>query len=83
MDYVSALCFISGCDLCVIERILAIKKAGAIDPKFMLVIKDNLLSGNVTAAKSYAKNTDNPVAKMIEKGILRMGKPLDTIEKSM
>ena len=66
-----------------IERMLAIKKAGAIDPKFMLVIKDNLLSGNVTAAKSYAKNTDNPVAKMIEKGILRMGKPLDTIEKSM
>jgi biopolymer transport protein ExbB len=66
-----------------IERMLAIKKAGAIDPKFMLVIKDNLLSGNVTAAKSYAKNTDNPVAKMIEKGIMRIGKPVDAIEKSM
>jgi biopolymer transport protein ExbB len=66
-----------------IERMLAIKKASAIDPKFMFIIKDNLLSGNVAAAKSLAKNTDNPVARMIEKGVARMGKPLDTIEKSM
>ena len=54
------------------ERMIAIKKAGAIDPKFMLIIKDNLLSSNITAAKSLAKNTDNPVAKMIEKGIMRI-----------
>jgi biopolymer transport protein ExbB len=66
-----------------IERMLAIKKASAIDPKFMFIIKDNLLSGNVAAAKSLAKNTDNPVARMIEKGVARMGKPLDTIEKRM
>ncbi len=66
-----------------IERMLAIKKASAMDPKFMFIIKDNLLSGNVAAAKSLAKNTDNPVARMIEKGVARMGKPLDTIEKSM
>ena len=66
-----------------IERLIAIKKAGYSDPKFMLIIRDNIISGNMNAAKSYAKNTDNAVAKMIEKGIMRIGKPLDAIEKSM
>jgi len=66
-----------------IERVLAIKKVGTIDPKFMLIIKDNILSSNIDAAKSLAKSIDNPVAKMIEKGILRIGKPIDAIEKSM
>ena len=65
------------------ERALAIKKSGTIDPKFMLIIRDNIISGNLAAAKALAKNTDNPVAKMIEKGIMRVGKPLDAIEKSM
>jgi biopolymer transport protein ExbB len=66
-----------------IERVLAIKKVGTIDPKFMLIIKDNIMSGNVDAAKSMAKSVDNPVAKMIEKGLMRIGKPIDAIEKSM
>jgi biopolymer transport protein ExbB len=66
-----------------IERFLAIKKAGGIDPQFMLKIRDQIISGNTSAAKDLAKRTVNPVAKMIEKGILRMGKPLDAIEKSM
>ena len=65
------------------ERMIAIKKAGTIDPKFMLIIRDNIISGNLVAAKTLAKNTDNPVAKMIEKGVMRIGKPLDAIEKSM
>ena len=66
-----------------IERLMAIRKAGTIDPKFMLIVRDNILSNNLAAAKKLAKNTDNPVAKMIEKGIMRIGKPLDAIEKSM
>jgi biopolymer transport protein ExbB len=53
------------------------------DPKFMFIIKDHILSGNIDAAKSMAKNADNPVAKMIEKGVMRIGKPIDAIEKSM
>ena len=66
-----------------IERVLAIKKAGTMDPKFMFIIKDHILSGNIDAAKSMAKNADNPVAKMIEKGIMRIGKPIESVEKSM
>jgi biopolymer transport protein ExbB len=37
----------------------------------------------LSAAKSFAKNTNNPVARIIYKGIQRVGKPIDTIEKSM
>jgi len=66
-----------------IERVLAIKKAGTMDAKFMFIIKDHILSGNIDAAKSMAKNADNPVAKMIEKGIMRIGKPIESVEKSM
>ena len=66
-----------------IERVLAIKKAGTMDPKFMFIIKDHILSGNIYAAKSIAKNAHNPVAKMIEKGIMRIGKPIESVEKSM
>lgn len=66
-----------------IERLLAIKKAGNIDDKFMFIVRDNILSNNVAAAKSLAKNTSNPVARMIEKGLNRIGKPIDAIEKSM
>lgn len=65
------------------ERYLAVKKAGRIDDNFMSIIRDHVVSGNVTAARSLAKNTDNPVARMIDKGLQRIGKPIDAIEKSM
>ncbi len=66
-----------------IERLLAIRKASKIEDNFMNIIRDHIISGNVTAARSLAKNTDHPVAKMIDKGIQRIGKPIDAIEKSM
>ncbi len=65
------------------ERWIAIKKASRIEDNFMNIIRDNILSGNVTAARNIAKNTNNPVARMIDKGIQRIGKPIDAIEKSM
>ena len=66
-----------------IERLLVIKKAGQVDENFMSIIKDNISNGNLAAARSLAKNTNNPVARMIDKGIQRIGKPIDAIEKSM
>jgi biopolymer transport protein ExbB len=65
------------------ERLFAIKKSGKIDQNFMMIIRDHILSGNVQAAKSYARNNSTPVAKMIDKGLQRIGKPIDAIEKSM
>ena len=66
-----------------IERLFVIRKMGKIDDNFMNIIRDHIINGNVTAARSLAKNTPNPVAKMIDKGLQRIGKPIDAIEKSM
>lgn len=66
-----------------IERLIAIRKASKIEENFMSIIRDQIVTGNVTAARSLAKNTGHPVAKMIDKGIQRIGKPIDAIEKSM
>jgi biopolymer transport protein ExbB len=65
------------------ERYIAIKKAGKIDDNFMRIIRDHILNGNELAARAMTKNTDNPVARIIDKGIQRIGKPIDAIERSM
>ena len=66
-----------------IERVLAINKASKIDENFMNIVRDHIVTGNVTAARSLAKNTNNAVARIIDKGIQRIGKPIDAIERSM
>ena len=66
-----------------IERLLVIKKANVADENFMSIIRDQITGGNISAARSLAKNKDNPVSRMIDKGIQRIGKPIDAIEKSM
>jgi biopolymer transport protein ExbB len=65
------------------ERYIAIRHASRIDQNFMNIIRDHIVSGNLSAARSYAKNTNNPVARIIDKGIQRLGKPIDAIENSM
>lgn len=65
------------------ERWLALRKSGSTDPNFMRMIRDNILSGNISAAQSLARNTDTPIARVISKGLQRLGKPIDAIEKSM
>ena len=65
------------------ERLMAIKRASRIDSNFMNIIRDQIINGNVSAARSFAKNTNNPVARIIDKGIQRIGKPIENIERSM
>ena len=66
-----------------VERLLVLRRAGRLDNTFMYRIREHITSGNLNGARSLARNTDNPVARMIEKGISRIGKPVDHIEKSM
>lgn len=66
-----------------IERLMVIRKAGLVDENFMSIIRDHVVNGNISAARSLSKNTNNPVARMIDKGIQRIGKPIDAIENSM
>lgn len=67
-----------------IERLLIINKVNHFnDEDFMNMIRANIVQGNLAAAKTFAKNSAHPVAKMIDKGLQRVGKPIDAIEKSM
>ncbi|TVR77060.1 MAG: MotA/TolQ/ExbB proton channel family protein [Chitinophagaceae bacterium] len=63
-----------------IERYLTIKKASNIEADFMSKIKDYVVNGNIESALELCRNTPTPVARMIEKGIIRIGKPLKNIE---
>lgn len=65
------------------ERLIAIRKASGLDSNFMNIIRDHIVNGNVNAARSFAKNINNPVARIIDKGIQRIGKPIENIERSM
>jgi biopolymer transport protein ExbB len=63
----------------IIERFLVIKKASKEDVNFMNQIKDTILDGKIDAAKELCSSNSSPIAKMIEKGITRIGKPLSDI----
>jgi len=54
-----------------------------VEPTFMPRIRDHVTDGNLEAAKKLAKNTEGPTARIIDKGLSRIGKPVDHIEKSM
>ena len=66
-----------------IERYIAIKKASKLDENFMSIIRDHIITGNLTAARSLAKNTPTAVARLIDKGLQRVGKEIAAIERSM
>lgn len=62
-----------------IERYFTIRKVEHEDPSFMNQIKDFIYEGKIDSAKSLCKSTNSPFARMIEKGIIRIGKPLSDI----
>lgn len=61
------------------ERYFAIKKAQNIDMNFMNRIRDYIMDGKIDSAKALCQSTNNPVARMIEKGISRIGRPLNDV----
>lgn len=58
-----------------IERTLVINKAGKEDRSFMNRIKDYIHEGKIDAAMTLCRTTDTPSARMVEKGISRLGRP--------
>jgi len=65
------------------ERLLAIKAASTIDKNFMNQIRDHVMNGKLEAAKILCAQTDSPVARLTEKGVSRIGKPLDDINTAI
>ncbi|MCD8410915.1 MotA/TolQ/ExbB proton channel family protein [Tenacibaculum finnmarkense] len=65
------------------ERFFAIKAASKIDKNFMDEIRNFVTSGDLDSAKQLCKNTNSPNARLISKGISRIGKPLEDINKAI
>ena len=65
------------------ERTFAITAASKIDKNFMNQIRDHVMNGKLEAAKLLCAQTDSPVARLTEKGVARIGKPLDDINTAI
>lgn len=65
------------------ERYMTIKRAGKIDESFMNNIRSAVAAGNIEGAKAACKTTDSPMARMVEKGLQRIGKPLRDIDAAI
>ncbi len=60
-----------------------IRQAGKIDKDFMMDIRDYIHDGKVKSAKTLCTKFDTPVARMVESGIDRIGKPLGDIQTAV
>jgi biopolymer transport protein ExbB len=66
-----------------IERYYVIRKATKEDQNFMNRIKDYIHEGKIEAALALCKATNTPSARMVEKGISRLGRPLQDIQTAI
>lgn len=65
------------------ERLYVIKKAGREDPRFIERIKDYISSNEIKSAIRYCQNEKTPSARMIERGITRLGRPASDIQTAI
>jgi len=66
-----------------VERFNMIRKASVSDSRFMVKIKDLMQTGEVNKAMSYCRSRHTPIARMIEKGISQLGRPINDIHHSI
>ena len=78
LGLLSILCF-----YILFERNYVIRKAGKEDPMFMDKIKDYILDGEIKAAIAYCRSVNTPAARMIEKGISRLGRPVNDVQAAI
>ena len=62
-----------------IQRLMVIRRAGKEDETFMNRIKDYIHEGKVDSALNLCRSTNTPSARMIEKGITRLGRPMNDV----
>ncbi|MDM8160526.1 MotA/TolQ/ExbB proton channel family protein [Labilibaculum sp. K2S] len=65
------------------ERFYAIRKATKVDSNFMNRIRDYIHEGKMDSALALCESNDTPVAKMISKGIKRIGRPLNDVNAAI
>jgi biopolymer transport protein ExbB len=65
------------------ERFFAIKAASKVDAHFMDQIRDYVSNGKLEAARALCEHKNTPTARLIGKGISRIGKPLEDINTAI
>jgi len=66
-----------------VERFLATQKAAKEDSNFMSNIRNYILEGKIDSARALCQANQTPLARMIEKGIMRIGRPLNDISATI
>lgn len=66
-----------------VERYMAIRKASVMDMNFMNRIRDYIYEGKIAAAVDLCKRTDSPIARMVVKGIERIGRPMSDVQNAI
>lgn len=62
------------------ERYLTVRKASKDDTNLLFQIRQNIKEGRLESAIALCKNTPSPLARMLEKGLKRIGRPIKDIE---
>jgi len=63
-----------------IERYLTIRKASKDEVNLMGQVKHNILAGKLDSAVAICRNSNSPIGRMLQKGLLRIGRPIKEIE---
>jgi len=66
-----------------VERFMTLKRASNDEKQFMSRIKDYVQDGKLDSAKNLCETTDSPIARMVDKGVSRIGKPMQDIKASV
>lgn len=66
-----------------VDRYRSLTRASAVDQNFMNNIRNSVQNGNIDAARNLCSHTDTPMARMLEKGLQRIGKPLRDIDAAI
>jgi biopolymer transport protein ExbB len=66
-----------------VERLLAVRKANKVDPTLMVRVQQQVETGNISAAMNTCKADPSVVARVVEKGLSRVGRDYEYVEKAM
>jgi len=62
------------------ERYFTIRKAGKNESQLMQQVRGSVLAGNLDSAIAICRNSNTPLGRMLQKGLLRIGRPIKDIE---
>jgi biopolymer transport protein ExbB len=62
------------------ERYFTIRKASKNESNLMMQVRSSIVSGNLESAVAICRNSNTPLGRMLQKGLLRIGRPIKDIE---